>query len=492
MSNVLPKKPCPPLTDTERTELSRRTVLRLGAGAAAFLPLVSACTPAAMSFDEGQCDPPPADGAQPAGRDYAQIAEQPDVFDLAVVSGAVTATGAILSTHVTADVVRARVWRRDESGANLLVREETVTPVDGFVRWEPAGLASNTQYEYAFFAGEGDGEQRSAIGRFRTAYGDDCRRAITVAATSCTNQSFRPFTALERMAQEDIDLVLQLGDFSYNDGCRTREEFRARWRQQLTDPGYRKLLGKAALYATWDDHEFTDNAELYSLPPQVIETARDAYFEHVPMPRLEGGRLWQSFKWGQTAEFFVLDSRLERQPDTRTTDRAIYLGEEQMEWFKQALKASTAHFKVVLNSVPMIYFPPTYWPAAGDRWQGYESQREEILDFITDNAVENVWFLSGDFHLGIVARLEREGPRSRMWEILCGPGGNGGNPLGVAYEVDPYNRDEMAPPDQFKFFTGRYNSTLLTFDAASDSVHVKYIDGKTNEVMYEATLSQKA
>jgi phosphodiesterase/alkaline phosphatase D-like protein len=190
-----------------------------------------------------------------------------------------------------------------------------------------------------------------------------------------------------------------------------------------------------------------------------------------------------------TAEFFLLDSRIERKPSTIGTPEATYLSRAQLDWLKGALKASKAHFKVILNSVPITHFPPPLWGVQNDRWQAYVPQREELLDFIVDEGVEHVLFVAGDFHLGLVMRVEKEGPRRRLWEVAAGPGGNSGNPLALVWE-SPENRPIAFPKEQFTYCAGVPAVTLLELDPRANTARVKFIDPATDEVRFEQVLTE--
>ena len=70
------------------------------------------------------------------------------------------------------------------------------------------------------------------------------------------------------------------------------------------------------------------------------------------------------------------------------------LGPEQLEWLKAGLVQSAARVKFVVTDVP-IEFVGVY---PYDRWDGYDAERRELLEFIDANRIENVWFLTTDFH----------------------------------------------------------------------------------------------
>jgi alkaline phosphatase D len=135
---------------------------------------------------------------------------------------------------------------------------------------------------------------------------------------------------------------------------------------------------------------------------------------------------------------------------------------------------------VVLNSVAITNMPLAWDLGAEDRWEGYPAQRDELLEFIYDNELRNVWFLTGDFHIGFVGRVEPRGPGNNLYEIALGPGGNGPNPLGVGLSL----------LDQFEFHTVDPEvATYLTFDPLEDVVRVVFTD-KDGEVLYDESLSQ--
>jgi alkaline phosphatase D len=460
-------------------KLGRRELLRLGAGLGA-AALVPACGPGEAPFDEGQCDPGPADGARP-GALGLELPEELERFPLGVQSGSVRATSALVRSYAADDAPKTlRVWREPD----LLVAEREVEPSHGFLRASVDGLAANTVYRFAFFGGEA----RSAVGRFRTAYDGDCRRVLTVGATACTSLRNAPYRSIGALAEQELDLMLHLGDMSYNDGAETIDEFRARWRETLAEPNYRALHARTSLVATWDDHEFTNNPDPERIPG-LIATGKQAFFEALPMEPGPGGRLWQSFSWGRTAEFFVLDGRTERRPSTRETPDAQYVSPEQLAWLQEALKRSRAHFKVVLNSVPIIRFDDPVWLFPDDRWQGYAAQRAKLLDFLVREELRNVWFVSGDFHLGMVARVESEGPRSRYREILAGPGANF-NPLSLVWPtLSEEDRERICPPRQFDFLGLEFAATTLTFDPARDEVRVRFLDVE-GKVLFDRALKE--
>jgi phosphodiesterase/alkaline phosphatase D-like protein len=435
------------------------------------------------------------------------LTEDETTFPLGVQAGAMKPASVLLWTKVEgADPVMLRVWRAAETAGDVVLVHESMqdgAATDGYLHATVEGLAPATRYSYAFFTlagGEPDG--RSTIGRVRTAPAPGMALKTRVATATCSgsadvgqrNQT-APWPALSHMAEQDIDLTLHLGDFSYNDNEITEADYRDEWAQTIGEQGYRDLLSAAGMYATWDDHEVTDNYDPETLDATRLETAIRVYYENLPAERGPGGGLWNSYAWGDTAEFFVLDLRSERQPSTIGSGAEIFISPEQMTWLKARLMASTAHFKIVLSSVNITGMNDL-WDAGVsllDRWEGYPAQRTELLSFIDDNDIANVWFLAGDIHLGFISRLEPEGERfSNMWELTIGPSGSAGNPLGGLFENMPNAIACSFQCDMFAFVHGRRQvSTILELDPVADTIRATYTDVTTDEVLFDQLLQQE-
>ena len=73
------------------------------------------------------------------------------------------------------------------------------------------------------------------------------------------------------------------------------------------------------------------------------------------------------------------------------------LGTLQKAAFKAALQ-SKAKFKFVINGLPIQQF----YALPYDRWEGYGAERNEILNFIRDNRIGGVIFLTTDTHANLI------------------------------------------------------------------------------------------
>jgi alkaline phosphatase D len=441
------------------------------------------------------------DNAVPLDQDPLQIPADSSVFPLPVQAGSMTQTSAIISVY-SESIPRAGaiVWR-DGDGVSgpLYVFHDEITPREnGLLKVFVENLAPDTMYRYTFFEIDASGKisSRSLAGSFRTAFPDNCKAVLTISGTHGTNyKKYDEFTAVKKSAAFEIDFWVQLGDFSYNDGAVTREEFLDKWYATLSDEGWFELLPSTGQYIVWDDHEVIDDSVLYlkmESDPEMIETGQKVFFDLLPVPEISAtgvsGKYWNSFKWGETAEIFTIDVRSERiyEFDSNNERKKCirYLSKEQLDWLKEGLSESNAHFKIILNSVPIVEMP-SVWPMSIDRWDCSPQTRKELLDFILTNNIENVWFLSGDFHTGSVARISPEGGAySTIYEINLGPGGN---TFPYPY-LGQLGQFVIAPKNQFSFFRTFPNVTVITFDPFENSVSVDFYHPESDTLLHSETL----
>ncbi len=487
-------------TDTRPTKISRRSFVFKGVGASLAVPIVLNGCGTTLSketdinnqsdalVDTDQSSSPPTDNGVLIDWTPEDVAIDANLFPVGLHVGGMRGQSAIFWGYCTDNSIKKlKIWREADSPSQVIVAVDLdVEPVEGYIKYEVGELAPQTRYSYAFFSP--DESVRSDIASFRMPHHEDSLEPVTIAATTCTNFNRMPYQSLIVTAKYDFDVFCQLGDMTYNDGSFTQEEFRARWLKTLDDPGYRAVMHKAGIYATLDDHEISDDSDRYGLPKAVYEAGKEAFFEALAVPQVQKGRLWDSFRWGKTVEFFALDCRTERDPQSSFSDNQIYISQTQMDWLKDGLSKSPCRFKVILNSVPIMGFTE-FWPELMDRWQAFPDQRNELIGHIVDNNIEQVFFLTGDYHMAYSGKIEAEGDGSSIWEVMVGPGApRVPNPLMGVLEVDPSETPQFFPPDQFEYFGNRYAATLMTFDPSTNSAHVKFIDYETEEILYESEL----
>lgn len=471
---------------------SRRDLLRSGAALAATPAVLSACADTTVTddvVDSGDTGVGPEDTADTStvddvipevAFDVNKVPLDDVVFTWALSAGGIEPTAAVLVTKVgwTREVL-VRVWRETETpGTVLLHFEDLVSPNDGgFVKVPVDNLEPGTRHRYAFFTTDanGDIQKRSPVAQFKTAPRESASPVLKVSVAACNDQATGTEDAFGRIADhDDVDLILHVGDLGYLDGAKTLKEYRDDWAEWLESPGYKRALAHTGIYLTWDDHEVDNNWDPTEVSAQQQAAALQAFTEVVAVVPGEEGRLWRSWRWGKTAEILVLDCRSERDPATaenqdKTDDR--YISDEQMTWLKDRLKNSDAHFKIVMNSVPITYMTPWFGVSAGDRWEGYVGQRQELLFHIRDEDIRNVWFVSGDFHVCFLAKVQPNG-QGRLADLqeIAVTSGN----------INPASA--LLQPPQYAFGKALPRTVNLTFDPGKDQVTIDFLDPEDGSV----------
>ncbi len=91
----------------------------------------------------------------------------------------------------------------------------------------------------------------------------------------------------------------------------------------------------------------------------------------------------------------------------KDSDPGTMLGPKQKTWWKAVMQGSTATWKVWGNSVPMLrilldtkdqQLIPADLLLSPDAWDGYNTERKELMKFLRDSAIANVVSFSGDHH----------------------------------------------------------------------------------------------
>ena len=358
------------------------------------------------------------------------------------------------SRYAGAEPVEMMLVAHDGTDWVEVAREVVIPEEGGFIYKLVDGLAEDTWHSFTF----SDSQGTAGVGSFRTPP-ESGLRTVTFGGVSCTKQSFEPFPALSFGANMGYAFTLLAGDQIYSNES-DLEGKRGEWEYNLSSEGYRDILASAPSIATWDDHEVANDWGIEDISEERIEAGKEAFFDYMATRPRYGDNLYRSIRYSDTLEVFVLDVRSERDPEL-----GQYISPEQLDWVIEGLAASTAVFKFVLTSVPFTDFEPLLGDVAvSDRWQGYPEQRSELVAAAASH--ENVYFLSGDFHLGFISRVDpADGTGFELYDVLMGPGGNSANPMG----------DLFVESDQFLLGVSARNTTRFTADPLTETLFVEYV-----------------
>lgn len=342
------------------------------------------------------------------------------------------------------------------------------------------GLRPATTYWYAFEVGE----ERSPVGRTRTlAVGDTDR--VRIGLTCCARYSQSIFAVYRALAGADVDLVVHLGDYVYEDakaGVRGREpepphdavtlaDYRARHAQHRRDPDLQALHAAHPMIVVWDDHDLADNAwsggakshdaERCGAWDDRVTAALTAHQEFAPKRLADPGDIrsaWRCFDAGSLVRLVCTETRvagrdeqagLDGTKSADDPDRSL-LGDRQRAWLLPLVRDPAPRWTIVTSGTVVSeleipapdeldgVMPEKYDIVDGcgintDQWDGYRAERARLADAFADRGTGAI-VLSGDIH--------------SAWAIE-GPLGRDGSPVAVEFVCPPAATTplgELLPP----------------------------------------------
>ncbi len=227
----------------------------------------------------------------------------------------------------------------------------------------------------------------------------------------------------EAMAKEKSAFMFWLGDAWYSREVDFYSEW-GLWYRASHDramPVLQNFLKSMPHFAMWDDHDFGPNdvGKYYNFK----EPARKIFNSYFCNPSAgENGQGTYTMTTWSDVDIFMTDCRwwrsadgMEDSVDGKPNPEKRMLGEQQMEWLKNSLLFSTATFKIigigdqVLNPLSPI-----------NKWKNFPAEHAELMNFIRDNKINGIIFLTGDRHHSEIIKEERSGTYP-LYDITVSP-----------------------------------------------------------------------
>jgi alkaline phosphatase D len=462
-----------------------------------------------------------------------------DPFTLGVASGEPLADGIVLWTRLapeplsldgTGGMPDKQVpvsWQVAEDPAMRKVVRAGAThalPQLGHsVHVEVDGLRPDRQYYYRFRTGAAI----SPVGRTRTAAAPGTAlNSFAFAFASCQNYPAGFYTAHAHMAQEDLDLVVFLGDYIYEGGGQgqigrgwapAREatslaDYRVRHAQVKTDSDLQASHAAFPWLVTFDDHEVDNNwAGEDSDPNTPVEhfltrraEAFQAYYENMPLrlaqrPQESTLSLYRRRTFGDLVDFYMLDTRQYRDDQTsseagRLAAGRTILGAEQEAWLRASLAGPTARWNILAQQVVFSQRDFQSGPTQGlneDSWDNYPVARNRMSDYFRElGPGKNPVVITGDVHMNYVCDIKtdfNEAASPVVGTELVGTsvtseGDNSSNPAG--------DRKQLEENPHIRFINrerGYVRNTITPSEWTADFRTVDYVTRRGAPVRTRAT-----
>ncbi len=391
---------------------------------------------------------------------------------------------ASLDWEIAADQSFQRVVKR----GSALAMEEL-----GFsVHVEVQGLQPARPYWYRFHAGG----VTSPIGRTRSAPRLDAAvDSLRFIVASCQKYTEGFYTAYRHIADEDIELVIHLGDYIYEEAEPdnpvrrqtsgepfTLEEYRARHSLYRSDSDLQAAHAIAPWMVTFDDHEVDNNyaddvpedeTQLRQFPLRRT-AAYQAYYEFMPLrrsslPRGPDMQVFRRFDWGRLARFHVLDTRQHRSNQPcgdgqkprcagATDAAATMMGTQQENWLYDGLRRSSARWNVLPNQAMIAQLARTEETGRTfpmDMWDGYAAARQRLLSFIANQRPANPVVLTGDIHSNWVNDLKTDFDNPASPTVATEFAGTSISSGGDGRDVSPRAPAILSENPHIKFYNGQ-------------------------------------
>lgn len=329
----------------------------------------------------------------------------------------------------------------------------TTSDLEDFtVKIDVCGLQPNTYYYFVFKALG----KNSLIGRTKTApIGNNTQAKYAVA--SCSNYEHGFFNAYESMAiRNDLDAIIHLGDYLYeyetggfssdvvtDDWNRTvlptneainLADYRMRHSHYKLDNQLQMVHQLYPFITTWDDHETANdsykdgagNHDTATEGPWIDRkvSSFQAYEEWMPArtDTATNGKIWRKLRYGNLLDLIIVDTRIwgrDIQNISATNDTAHkLLGDDQFAWLEAELSDTTTKWKIICNQMMMAPLEIFGQPVNADQWDGYNSERQRLVNYIQANNIKNTVVLTGDIHTSWVNNVPGAGSTNAATEYV--------------------------------------------------------------------------
>lgn len=406
-----------------------------------------------------------------------------------------------------------------DPGFATIVREgeELARPELGHsVHVELAGLEADRPYWYRFHAGGA----RSINGRARTLPAAGASpELLRFGVAGCQHYEDGYYTAYRQLAREELAFVYHYGDYIYEYRAgptrpsrggslivAAREgfgqdafdlaDYRLRYALHKSDPELQRAHAAHAFFHTFDDHEITDNwvqdLDPDGAPPEIFRTRRamalQAWYENLPvrrasMPRFGEVAMHRSLRYGDLAEFDILDTRQFRsdQPcgdgfrpacaEVRAADAQV-LGAEQEAWLARNLANGRARWNCLAQQIMMMSLDRRTRDEPEkilnlDTWAAYEVPRQRLLARLRGRPDTVV--LTGDEHQNFAGLLHDDRDRPVAVEFVATSISSGGD----GQDLRPGSDRILANNPQLKFINDQRG--YLTCEVTPDEWRTNYM-----------------
>ncbi|MEE2921113.1 MAG: alkaline phosphatase D family protein [Pseudomonadota bacterium] len=297
--------------------------------------------------------------------------------------------------------------------------------------------------------------------------------------------------ALMRVAAEEADLFLMLGDNVYGDrdgmasvnNQADLTELRASFAELAARSDFQAVRAAHPMMVAWDDHDYGANDAGREFPfRRLAERIHERFWglENKDVGAWPGTYYARSFgPEGQRTQIIMLDTRFFRSALTPTdaygeTGKERYipsddpnqnmLGNDQWTWLENQLQ-KPADLRLIVSSIQVLPTDAHGWEA----WSRLPAEQQRLYDLIRDTNAEGVVFVSGDRHTAFLYRSETALPYP-VHELTA-------SSFNVSFAETTDERDSAQIGDGFP--PENYGAIGIDWEAGSVDLEIKNAAGET-------------
>ena len=313
-----------------------------------------------------------------------------------------------------------------------------------------------------------------------------------VLVGSCHDEEVAGASAtLQRVASEEADLFLMIGDNVYGDkdgmayanNQADLDELRESFADLAAREDFKAVRAAHPMMVAWDDHDYGANDAGREFPfRRLAERVHERFWglENKDVGAWPGTYYARSFgPEGQRTQIIMLDTRFFRSPLTATDEYGVtgkeryipssdpnqdMLGNDQWTWLENQLQ-KPADLRLIVSSIQVL-------PTDGHGWESWSrlpAEQQRLYNLIGETGANGVVFVSGDRHTAFLYRSEAALPYP-AYELTA-------SSLNVSWaestdETDTAQIGEGFPPDN-------YGAIGIDWTAGAVDLEIKNAAGET-------------
>jgi alkaline phosphatase D len=245
----------------------------------------------------------------------------------------------------------------------------------------------------------------------------------TITFGSCANQD-NPQPIWDTILKNNPELFIFSGDNVYASKPETKP-IGAQYKKLNLIPEFRRFRETIPILATWDDHDYgmndsgSDNPEKDEAKKEFLNQwtyVKDSLKlgqKGVYHAKILGGVKKKS----PSLQVIMLDTRWFRSPLKKVEDstdptkkfmptddkKTTLLGEEQWDWLEKQLR-KPADVRIVVSSIQFVAEEHGF-----EKWANFPHEKERFLNLLRKTGAKNLFIVSGDRHMGVIAKQEVKG-----------------------------------------------------------------------------------